>query len=158
MSLHWFLCCAFLNRTQQILIVQLSLHIHWGRRLRFDLDLHKDFGIVLFLDLFNLNFGGKSIRERSQIRSEQDAVSPASLFTPQAPKSVSNSIIGSFGQTAVLPFAEFVVALSDLPYLIGVISKDQYQCEETSKSSYHVYRLGPLLPIQDPSGKRSLQP
>lgn len=40
---------------------------------------------------------------------------PASLFAPQAPEFITDSIISSSGQTAVLAFAEFVVALGNLP-------------------------------------------
>jgi hypothetical protein len=51
---------------------------------------------------------------------------PASLFAPQTSEFITHGIIRSFGQTAMLAFAKFVVALCDLPdcrALLAVVSK-----------------------------------
>ena len=67
---------------RESLFTKFPLYAHWRQNLGFDLGLCKHRLRVLLLDLLCFNFRGKPFCEGSQVCSEQDAVSPACLFSP----------------------------------------------------------------------------
>lgn len=105
-----------------IYIFNLDLHLNifflWRFQSKTSSHLCLDFNIgrILFHVDINLLCGRKFISERSQVRSEEHTMSPASLFAPELAEMVGNGIVGRLVQGLVGTLCKFVVSLGDLPH------------------------------------------